>query len=165
MFSIGQYVVFGNKGVCRVDKVGPIDVPGIDGERMYYTLVQINQKNSVVYTPVDKENTALRAILSEEAAQTLLDRVEGLEYEWIIDDKIRNKLYTEMLRRADSYELCSMIKALDRRKKERIASGKKPTSTDERFFHSAADILYGELSLALNKDKDSIKAIMDDKIR
>ena len=33
MFSIGEFVVYGNKGVCEVRKIGPIDIPGMSADR------------------------------------------------------------------------------------------------------------------------------------
>lgn len=160
MFEVGQYVVFGNKGVCQVLNVGPIDMPGIPEDKMYYTLSQVYQRSSTLYTPVDKENSPIRPILSKKDAKKLMDIIKEMDPEWNPNDKVRNQIYTEILRKADSRELGEMIIALDKRKKERIASGKKPTSTDEKFFHAAADIFFGELGIALEIDKDEVKSII-----
>jgi len=50
-----------------------------------------------------------------------------------------------------------MIISLYHRKEERIAGGKKATSTDERYFHAAEDILYGELGIVLGMDRDKVR--------
>ena len=50
-----------------------------------------------------------------------------------------------------------MIIAWYHRKERRLADGKKATSTDERYFHAAEDILYGELGVSLGIGKDEVK--------
>ena len=38
MFSIGQYVSCGNKGVCTIENVTTLDISGVDKKKMYYIL-------------------------------------------------------------------------------------------------------------------------------
>ena len=38
MFSIGEYVVYGVEGVCRVEEAGKLKVAGLDKNRAYYRL-------------------------------------------------------------------------------------------------------------------------------
>ena len=92
-------------------------------------------------------------------------KIKEMKPEWVKDDKVRDRMYTEILRKADAKELSKMIIALYHRKEERIASGKKATSTDERFFHAAEDILYGELSIALGMEKDDVKNYIEECVK
>ena len=39
MFKAGDFVVYGSNGVCRVQKVGTLDSPGVPKDRLYYTLI------------------------------------------------------------------------------------------------------------------------------
>jgi CarD family transcriptional regulator len=156
MFEVGEYVVYGNKGVCKIKSVGPINMPGISSERLYYTLTQVFLKGSTIFTPVDNIGT-LRRILTKEEAKELIEDIKNIKPEWNRDDKARERYFTESLKMADSRELSKMIISLYHRKEERLADGKKATSTDERYFHAAEDILLGELSVALGKDRDEIR--------
>ena len=36
MFDVGEYVVFGSDGVCKVESVGVLDMEGVSRERLYY---------------------------------------------------------------------------------------------------------------------------------
>ena len=36
MFEIGDYVICGNKGVCRVEDIATLDITGVDKKRKYY---------------------------------------------------------------------------------------------------------------------------------
>ena len=40
MFDVGDFVVYGSNGVCRITQVGPIDCPGVDQKKIYYTMTK-----------------------------------------------------------------------------------------------------------------------------
>lgn len=164
MFKVGEYVVYGNKGVCQIKNVGPIDMPGVSKDRDYYTMSQVYLRGSTIFTPVDNDTKALRKILTRKQAEELIEGIKDIKPEWIRDDKERDKVFTDILRTADCHELCSMIISLYHRREQRIADGKKATSTDERFFHAAEDILYGELGIALEMNKDQVREYIIDSV-
>ncbi len=157
MFEVGDFVIYGSKGVCKVLKVGPIDMPGVSKDKLYYTLSQIYLKGSTIFTPVDNDKIRIRKILTKKEADLLIEEVRSLEPTWISDDKEREKIFTEALRNGDCKSLFKMIISLYKRKEDRIADGKKATSTDERYFHAAEDILYGELAIPLGINKDEVR--------
>ncbi len=157
MFEVGEYVVYGNKGVCQIKSVGPVNMPGVSSDRLFYTMSQVYLKGSTIFTPVDNDKHPLRKVMTESEAKELINELKTIEPEWIRDDKERERLYTEALRQADSRALCKMLISLCHRKEERIADGKKATSTDERYYHAAEDILFGELGISLGIKKEEVK--------
>ena len=38
MYSVGQYVVCGNKGVCTIEDITTLDISGVDKAKLYYIL-------------------------------------------------------------------------------------------------------------------------------
>ena len=46
MFEKGEYVVYGSKGVCRIQEISHVDIPGVDQKRLYYIMHPV--QNSVV---------------------------------------------------------------------------------------------------------------------
>lgn len=160
MFDIGEYVVYGNKGVCEVKKIGPVDIPGMSSDRKYYTLSQVYTKGSTIYVPVDKEDSGLRYVLTKEEVNELIDEIPSMKPVWIQNDKEREQLFTENIRKADTKRLVEMMIALYERRERRIADGKKATSTDERYFHAAEDILFGEIGVVLGVNKNEVKDIL-----
>lgn len=36
MFEVGEYIVYGCKGVCQVEEITHIDIPGSNKDRLYY---------------------------------------------------------------------------------------------------------------------------------
>ena len=41
MFEIGEYIVYGVKGVCRIEDITHIDISGADKDRLYYVLAPV----------------------------------------------------------------------------------------------------------------------------
>lgn len=162
MFEVGEYVVYGNKGVCQIKGVGPLDMPGVSKDRIYYTMNQVYMRGSTIFTPVDSDK--LRKVLSKSEATDLIDYIRDVNPVLVNNDKERERLYNETLRNADCRELCKMIIALHRRREQRIADGKKATSTDERYSHAAEDILFGELGIALGINRNEVKQYIIDNI-
>lgn len=162
MFEVGDFVVYGNKGVCQIISVGSIDMPGVPKDKLYYTMSQVYLRNSTIFTPVDTDK--LRRVLTKDEAKTLIESISSIIPVTMSDDKEREKFFTETLRTADCQALLEMIILLYHRRESRIANGKKATSTDERYFHAAEDILYGELGIALGLKKEEVRTYVMDTV-
>ena len=52
MFAVGDHVIYGYEGVCRVDEVGCPHVAGLDKSRQYYRLTPY-YRGGTIYAPVD----------------------------------------------------------------------------------------------------------------
>ncbi len=156
MFQIGDYIICGSNGVCKVMDIGS-NVPGAVEGRVYYTLTSAYQKGTVVYTPVDNKKVVMRPILSREEAEELIAGIKDIDMLWVSDDKKREETYKEALRSCDCKKLVGIIKNLYNRKKERMAAGKKNITNDEKYFKMAEDILYEELAISLGMDKSDVK--------
>ena len=52
MYNVGQYIIYGNDGVCKVEAIGPLDVHGVKKGVDYYTLIPLYQTGKI-YAPVD----------------------------------------------------------------------------------------------------------------
>ena len=54
MFEKGEYIIYGNNGVCEVQDYMQADEP--DNHRIYYVLAPIRSKGSTIFSPVDNQN-------------------------------------------------------------------------------------------------------------
>ncbi|MGN0369298.1 MAG: CarD family transcriptional regulator [Butyrivibrio sp.] len=165
MFEVGEYVVYGSTGICRVEEITRPDIPGCDPGRLYYVLSPVN-KNSAgrSFIPVDNVKVVLRKVIEKKDALKLIDNIPEVEEIWINNDKLREKQYKDMSKLCDCRQWISIIKTIYIRKQERSAAGKKLTATDEKYLRLAEDNLYGELGFALNKDKDEMEAYITERI-
>ncbi len=165
MFELGEYIIYGSNGVCKVENIGPMELSGVPKDRLYYTLIPMGQKDGKIYTPVDNEKVVMRRVLSEEEAKRLISEIKDIDTIWVADEKRRESIYKEVIHKCDCREWVKIIKTLYLRKCSRIAEGKKVTAVDERYLKIAEDNLYGELAVALRMEKegmvDYIKSCLD----
>ncbi len=164
MFDIGELIIYGNNGVCRVTEITEMSVRGINDGRLYYVLQPYYQKTGKIFTPVDNEKVTMRQLISKEEANALIEDIPNIELLWITNDKQREEIYKKCIRSHECKEYVKIIKTLYLRKQERIAQGKKITATDERYFKQAEDNLYEELSIPLGMPKEEIASYIAKRI-
>lgn len=162
MFNVGDYVIYGSKGVCRVEKIGKS--PTGSDNRLYYTLAPEYIKGSTVFTPVDNTKVVLRGLISKEEAEKLVGDIPSIESLWVESDKERENEFKNILARCIPREIIKMIKNIYQRKIERLAEGKKVTVSDERYFKMAEDSLYGELAISLGMDREKVKEFISERL-
>lgn len=164
MFKIGEYVVYGMNGVCRVEEIGTMNLSGIDSNKEYYTLLPLYTKGSRVFTPVDNRKVVMRPVISRQDACNLIDEMKSVERIEVADDKHRELAYKEALKSCDCRELVRIINTVVKRKKERLAQGKKMSACDERYLKQAQDSLYGEFAISLKMEKDEVEDYIEHRI-
>ena len=131
MYLVGEYIVYGTSGVCKVEAVGSMQMSGVNKDKLYYTLAPLYSKE-------------------------LIEQIQTIELLWVADEKKREDIYKTALRTCDCREWIKIIKTLYLRKISRIAEGKKVTVSDGKYLHMAEERLYEELALALDMDKDEV---------
>ena len=157
MFDIGEYIIYGNHGVCEVKEISKKTISSMIGEKLYYTLSPVYVKGSTVYSPVDNCKVAIRPVLTKDEAEDLIDHMPEVGLIEHVEEKKREKVYKEAIRSCDCKELVKIIKTLYKRRQERIEDGKKFTAIDERYLNQAKGCLYGEMAVALDMDRDDVE--------
>ena len=156
MFSIGQYVSCGNKGVCTIENVTTLDISGVDKKKMYYILKPYYMAASTVYVPVDSSATSIRPILTREEAQELLEEIPDIPMLSIQNEKLIEQDYKTAMKTNRCEEWVSIIKTIYARKQKRLQAGRKETAVDGRYFKLAEDNLYVELAIALEMPRSQV---------
>ncbi len=157
MFEIGDFIVYGNMGVCTVDEIGPLDSPLIPKDKLYYTLVPHYTNGSRIFTPIDNKKVIMRPIISKDEALELLDDIAKIDSLDITNEKGREAKYKEVFATCDCRELIKIIKTIYERKEKRQEEGKKLTVADEKYIRLAEDSLYGELAIPLDMDVEEVR--------
>lgn len=164
MYELGDYIVYGNHGVCRVEDIGILNITGVDDSIVCYTLQPVFSKASTLYTPVHNDKVSMRKVISSEEAQELIDRIPQIPLLKIECDKQREDVYKEALKKHNCMDWVKIIKTLYARRQERLAQGKKLTFTDEKYLNIARDFLFGELSIAMEMDKDEVENLVMERL-
>lgn len=164
MFEIGDLIIYGNNGVCRVTGIGNPDSLSVPKDKLYYTVEPLYHTGTKIYTPVDNDKVVMRPIITKEEALKLIDTIKEIDGLWIADEKRRESDYKETIKKCDCRELVKIIKTIYLRKQSRIKEGKKITSSDEKYFRIAEENLYGELAISLNMDRDKTRDYIIDRV-
>ena len=156
VFKIGENVVCGSKGVCTVENITTLTMPGVDREREYYILKPKYMSGSTVYVPVDSPRESMRRVMEREEAQELLKAIPGLPMLEIENEKFVEQTYRECMKTGKCEEWARLLKTVQERREKRIQSGRKVTAVDDKYFHIAEDSLYGELAVALDISRETV---------
>lgn len=149
MYQIGDLVVYGCQGVCRI-----VATEERSTERKnitYYVLVPVDQTGATYRIPT--ENPAalakLRPIISREKIDALLQDEQVRKLCWISDENQRKQRYRELISSGDYKALLMMIHAIHQHKESQMEAGRKLHMADENFLRDAQRLLAGEFSVAL----------------
>ena len=165
MFEVGDFVVYGSNGVCRITQVGPIDCPGVDQSKIYYTMTPCYIRDSSIFTPVDNNRVVIRKVMSADEAKEFIGQLGRIKTMSVQEEKKREALYKEALLTCEPEKIVSLIKTIYQRMQERLSEGKKVTSSDAKYFHIAEDSLYGELAISLGMAKDEVGPYVQEQMK
>ncbi len=160
MLEKGEFVVYGEKGICEVSGTTHLELRGADKNKLYYILVPLGERDTKIYCPVENGKVPLRKPMNKQEAMELILEIPELSELTVSQEKFREDTYKAALRSLDCRQWASMLKTLRRRRSRRLRQGKKVTSTDERYFRRTEEYLYSELAMALGKEKSEIESFI-----
>ena len=160
MYEIGQLIVYGNEGVCRVEEIGTPKISGVDKHRDYYTLAPIYRK---VFTPVDSK-VFMRPVITREEALALIDRIPQMTAQVYENANLRflNEHYQQCIQDYTCADLLQLIKDVRAKRRLMTARGKKLGLVDERYMKRAEEMLHGELAVALGVTREQVPQFIAD---
>ena len=163
-FKIGDLIIYGNNGVCKILDCGKLDSLSASKDKIYYTIEPYYVAGTKIYTPVDNDKVIMRPVMTKDEAMALIDEIDKIEALWITDEKRRENEYKETIKKCDCIELVKIIKTIYLRKQSRLAEGKKITAGDEKYFKIAEENLYGELAISLDMTKSETKEFIIERV-
>ena len=148
MYAVGEKIVYGEHGVCTVEKIAPLDMSGVPKSKLYYHLSPLIGSGKF-FTPVDSE-AYMRPVMDRQAAEALIDAMPGIEPAICTDNRFNHvdAYYKELFRSHSCEALVSIVKGLNTRMAERKTRSSRAEATMKR----AKEMLHGELAVALDMD-------------
>lgn len=162
MYQVGEYIIYGSEGVCRVEEIGPLDIKGAQKGVAYYTLSTVYQ-NGKIYVPVDSQAYS-RPVMTREEAQALIAEIPDIPVEIYENNNPRllGEHYQASLKSNDCRELLKVIRAIHAKGEQAAGKGRRLGQVDERSFKQAEEKLHGELAVSLEIPIQDVKQyIMD----
>ena len=153
MYQVGDWVVYGIHGVCRV--IGTEKQLVNRKRTLYLVLEPLTQAESRFYLPADNPTALakLKAVLSKEELSLLIDSDEAHKDCWIQEENLRKQRYRDLIGSGERTALMRMVSSLYRYKDEQTAAGRKFHQCDDNFLRDAEKLLCSEISLVLELSK------------
>ena len=158
MFKVGELIIYGNEGVCKVEAVGSENVPYAQVGRVYYSLTPLYREGKT-HVPVDT-TIRMRAVVSREQAKKIMKAIPSVEEEACREKNLRmlSERYEAWLNSFDCMDLVRLIKSVSQKRETVLQEGKKLGQIDERYLKLAEERLYGELAVALELPREEVKS-------
>lgn len=157
MYQIGELIVYGSEGVCRVEDVGPLEMRGAQKGVDYYTLSPLYREGKI-FTPVDT-TVYTRPVMTKEEAQELIALMPTIPEEIYENSNPRllNDHYQVFIKSYDCVELVRLIRAIYAKGRGVAERGRHLGQVDERSMKRAEEMLHGELAAALDMPIESVR--------
>lgn len=161
MFSVGEYIVYGTNGICRVEDVCASPYDAAD-TRTYYLLVPLhNPMSSTIYTPVDNMRVPMRRLMTKGEIEALIARMDEIELLEVPVEKQRREIYRATITELDPSGYISVIKTVERRREELTAAHKHFPVSDLEYGRLAKHLLYSEMAHVLEMEERLVEAYIE----
>ena len=160
MFCMGDRVMYGIHGVCRI--IGTeIQMQG-KNRITYLILEPLEQAGSRYLVPTDSKVAMekLKRMLSRVELDALMQSESVRQDCWIPDEGQRKQIYRERITAGDREQLISIIYTLYRHKVEQTAAGRKMHMCDENFLKDAERVLVSEIAAVMEMETDTARAYL-----
>ena len=156
MFQTGDLIVYGGMGVCKIMNVSVPEFLRAGEEKEYYTLEPLNRQGTI-FVPVDT-TVFMRPVISREEAEELIDSIPTFRPKAYHSHVLQelNQHYADAISSHDISDLVKLLMSIQVKRKEREKQNMKMGAVDENYMRRAENLLYGELSIALDMPEEEV---------
>jgi len=163
MFNKGEMVVYGQTGVCVIEDVCEKELIR-NQKRLYYVLKPCFQQNNVIYAPADSDRVFIRPVITKQQADELILSIPKIT-EKMTKGEMTQQDYRAELATHDCKDLVELTAKIYEKEESANANGKKLGFADEKYMKLAENLLFGELSVALDIPYDEVKGYITRKLK
>lgn len=165
MFSKGDYIIYGNTGVCRVEKIGPLSISVAKKDTLYYHLLPVYSEGAI-YVPIDTK-IFMRPILTRKEVEQLICKLPSIEATGYDSNnlKLRSDQYHAAMQTHQSEALLQLMKSAYQRNQESIQNGRKPGQLDVDYRKRAEKLIYGEFAIALGIPYEEVPSYIEKRLK
>lgn len=165
MCCVGDTVMYGNQGVCKI--IGT-DLKKFGGSKVeYFVLQPIYDENSRVFIPLANENlvSKMHPVISREEIDNIINSIPDEETIWISEDVERKRTYQKIIVDGNRRELVRLIKTLHIHQDTQNQKGRKLHQSDDYILKQAEKLLYDEFAFVLEVNPDDVLTIVMEKLQ
>lgn len=164
MFGVGDTVLYGTQGVCRITGT---EQKRIRGEYVDYLVLRpVYDENSTIFVPAKNENLTakMKNILSAEEIYGMIRSIPEEVTIWIEDENQRKAEYQQIVNEGDRKKLIQLIKTLHAHKITQEEKGRHLHQADEAVLKQAEKLLHDEFALVLNINPEDVAPFIMEQI-
>lgn len=163
MFAVGDYMMYGKSGVCKVTDIcrSPFDEKD---ERTYYVLRPVYGAPAIIYIPVDNDKIAFRPLMKADDAHALIKKIPEIEALTVENEKMRREVYKGAVSGLHPEGFVSVIKTVYGRRQTLASARRHITEADSEYESFAKRALYCELSIVLGIPYENVEGYIKDSI-
>ncbi len=159
MYNSGDYAVVSGSGVCRVDSVGRLSIPGADPDKEYYTLRPVDD-NCVLHIPADISDERMRPIITREQAISLIKSIPNVTISKKKDNQ-RLARYKEILADGKPDALLNVVIEIYQLNADSLEKGKPiGKMTEASIFREAEFLFNSEISKAIGCEPAEVPGVI-----
>lgn len=163
MYQIGELVIYSSHGICRIDDICQKTILG--KTRQYYVLRPIeNKENLTINAPIQQNENLIQRLINLEEANEILQSFKDEGIEWEENANVRYNLFNKIVQQGNRKEIAKVINTLLKKKRELKAQEKNLHKRDEELLRRVQNILYKELSIALDVSLEEIEKRINDSL-
>lgn len=148
MFRVGQQVIYGGNGVCRIEDI-TLRENALSEETVQVYVIRLSS-GLTSYIPVGS-NVFMRALVEAQEAEAVIAEFPSIATRSFpgTNSKALADQYRAIIARHDPREMLCLYKSLQHKIELSRAAGKKPGAMDERFAAAALEQVITEFSIVL----------------
>lgn len=166
MYQIGELILYGGTGVCRVEEIVAKRFSRTEPEKLYYVLKPLYSAGTIT-TPVDNGKVYTRPVISRDEAIRLIDAIPSIHAEAYHNPNLQQleNHYRSELESHDCRDLLRLTMSTYRKKVEREQAKLKFGAVDRRYMERAENLLFGELAVALDIDRENVQDFIENRLQ
>jgi len=166
LYQVGELILYGGTGVCRVTEIVAKRFSRTEPEKLYYVLRPLYSSGTIT-TPVENGKVFTRPVISRDEAIALIDTIPSINAEAYHNSNLQQleSHYRNELESHDCRDLLRLTMSTYQKKVEREKAKLKFGAVDRRYMERAENLLFGELAVALDIEKDSVQRFIEDRLQ
>lgn len=161
MWKLGDTVVYGSAGVCRIDDIR--DENFGSEIKKYFILKPLFDDKNTFFVPSFNETLMARIcnVMTTQEADALIQKLPSIETEWIDNDKQRQEHFRAVLESNDREMVVRVAKSLHERRGQLFEKGKKLRTADEILLRIAETVIENELAHVFGIDRTAARELVE----
>jgi len=164
-YSAGDVIIYGNKGVCRIDEIKSMSFAREEPKEYYLISPMFTRSSLVMYVPLDNELQCaeIKPVLSRDEAMALIESLPFNNCDWVEDRNERKEKFATILNSGSREEIAGLIHLINKQRAALTEAGKKLNAQDARALDEAVTRINNELAIALDVEPSDVSDIIRDK--